>query len=282
MITNSKYSTLFLGSDESWKTFFERDVCYFQKVATTDQIRIQFSGYSSIVTANYENEMGDITSIQVTELIYDQKTGKRQLECFFSVKTAGFYRFNLFVGSTKASAIFKVITEEEKKGTILLTYSHRKNDYDTIFRDENGARRVFQFRVDGGILPSERAQSVENEIFRDQRHDPHQTAAQAFEVSTLRIGSSRGVPTWVGNKINHIFCLSDIFIDGNQAVRNEGSAPSIVRLLENHPLYVFKINIEMDDKETIKGEQAIEKYYLTDNAGKMITTNNGSNITVRR
>jgi hypothetical protein len=128
----------------------------------------------------------------------------------------------------------------------LISYTHRRNEYDTEF-----SQRVFNFRIEGGIYPGDKTQALDNEVFRDQRFAPHQIVAETYEVSVLTVGTKKGVPQWVGRKINDIFKLSDVRVDGVRTVRNESSVPELVQLGVYYPLYVFKLNVEQPDEEGV-------------------------------
>jgi hypothetical protein len=83
----------------------------------------------------------------------------------------------------------------------------------------------------------------------------------------------------VGNKVNHIFLLSDVEVDGIRSVRNESSTPEPVSTGYRNPLYVHKINIEQPDEDV---HTLVDNYgFLTDNDGTCIQDNGGNYIKVR-
>ncbi|MDR1370577.1 MAG: hypothetical protein LBJ72_10725 [Dysgonamonadaceae bacterium] len=280
MIINSKYSSLYLGEEKFWKAFFDRDVCFVQTFASGDEIRVQFRGYSENSTAKYKNQNGTETNLTVNMLYSDSITGLKLFEAAFTIHAIGEYKFTLTNGTESVLSFFSVKTQAELINTVLLNYTHRRNEYDTIFVQENGVRKTFNFRIEGGLYPGDKTQAVENETFRDQRFNPFQTASEVYQISILTIGTGKGVPQWVGNKINHIFNLSNILIDGISTARNESSVPDMIQVAGYHPLYVFKLNIEQSDDDIILGSQKTDVFYLTDNSGNMIVTNSGDNITV--
>jgi hypothetical protein len=141
-------------------------------------------------------------------------------------------------------ARFAIKSIGELCDTVLVSYTHRRDEYDTKF-----LQRVFNFRIEGGIYPGDRTQGLDNEVFRDQRFMPHQITAETYEVSVLTVGTGKGVPQWVGRKINDIFKLSDVRVDGVRTVRNESSVPELIQLGVRYPLYVFKLNVEQPDEE---------------------------------
>jgi hypothetical protein len=271
-ITNSKFSSLSFRDD--WQAFFDTESCYIQKFAVGEQIRIQFTSEASAFTAKYFNENETPTAVPVNQIF--TLDGKFIYEAVFSIQTPGIYRFELTSGpADPIGAYFSIKKPEDLKHTILVSYTHRKNEFDAIF-----INKTFNFRIEGGIYPGEIKQAIENEIFRDQRFSPVQLSAIPYEVRTLVIGSTEGVPQWAGNKINHILSLSNVTIDGIETVRNESSVPELISLGEKNPLYVHKVSIEQPDEDIHIGIDYYE--YLTDNSGNKITDNNGNYIKVRR
>jgi hypothetical protein len=261
MIINSKFSSLCLVKKEQWKAPHDRDVCYIQKFATGEEIRIQFTSPVTGFRAGYMDRNGNDTAVDV-DLLYTD-AGRHLFECVFSVDVKGEYTFyvtgssffdpSTFAGSGYTevcgnvyAARFSVKPPDELHDTVLISYTHRRNEYDTEF-----TQRAFNFRVEGGIYPGDKTQALDNEVFRDQRFTAHQIAAETYEVSVLTIGTNRGVPQWVGNKINSIFKLSDVFVDGVKTVRNESSVPELIQMGTYYPLYVFKLKVEQSDEETV-------------------------------
>jgi hypothetical protein len=174
-------------------------------------------------------------------------------EYVFYIAGSSFYDPETFAGSGSAAicgnvyaARFAIKSCGELCDTVLISYTHRRNEYDTEF-----SQRVFNFRIEGGIYPGDKTQALDNEVFRDQRFAPHQIVAETYEVSVLTVGTKKGVPQWVGRKINDIFKLSDVRVDGVRMVRNESSVPELVQLGAYYPLYVFKLNIEQPDEEGV-------------------------------
>ena len=251
MIVNSKFSSLYLGCKNEWKVPFDQDVCFIQKYAADEELRIQFTGNEQNYYAKYISCSGVETNLAVQLLYTDPVTGYGTFEIFFSISEIGIYCFEISNGTEKVVSYFKIADDVELENTILLRYTHRKNEYESIFINSDNSKKYFSFRIDGGIFPSGKSQAIDNNFFRDQRFTLHQISAQAYEISVLTIGSTKGVPQWVGNRINHIFSLSDISIDGIETKRNEGSTVEIVELSKYYPLFVFKLNVEQSDEEKI-------------------------------
>lgn len=248
MIVNSKFSSLYLGKKGNWKAQFDQDVCYMQKFAIDEEIRIQFVGYTDVFFAEYTDGKNDV---QLDIQLLHQEGDKRIFEVVFSIDKEGVYMFHLTDDDIEAYSYFHVKKEDELQNTVLISYTQEINDFDTIFIDEEGIQKTFNFRIEGGFYPGDKTQAVENEIFRDQRFAPYQLSADTYEVSVLTIGTKKGVPQWVGNKINNIFKLPDVLVNGISTTRSESSIPELIKVSDYYPLYVFKLSIEQSDIEVI-------------------------------
>lgn len=264
MIVNSKFSSLYLGRKESWKASFDQDVCYIQKFAIGEEIRIQFIGFTAGFTAKYVDDTETSVDVEVATLYNNMDYDGRILyELSFCVHTEGMYRLLITNGSDEVDTGFCILPIEKLENTILISYTHRRNEYDVIFLNEDDTKKVFNFRIEGGFYPGDKVQSIENEIFRDQRFESYQTAAESYEISVLTIGSKKGVPQWVGSKINNIFKLSDILVDGIETTRNESSIPELISQSSYYPLYVFKLNVEQADEDRIYKNSSKDRIFDT-------------------
>ena len=261
-------------------TDFDAKVCYVQKYAVNEMMRVQFTGSAISYTAKYISQTGSETGLTVSKLYTDSVSGDSIFEVYFSIGVTGCYCLEISDGSKEFTSCFRIAGSEELENTILLTYSHRRNEYDTVFVNTDGTRRYFNFRVEGGIFPAGISQALDNTFFRDQRFTLHQTTAAAYEVSVLTVGNTKGVPQWVGNRINHIFNASNVIVDGKETKRSDGSTVETVELSKYYPLFVFKLNVEQTDEETLSGNEGAgyEEFLLLAHDGEPILTTNNENI----
>jgi uncharacterized ParB-like nuclease family protein len=168
-------------------------------------------------------------------------------------------RDSLFTVAT--SYIYVVSPDSECiKNTVKISYTHRYNDFDTAFITSDATQLHFDFRVEGGFLYKDIKYDVSANSFRDQRYTQNQLSNLPFRVKTFTAGTRKGVPFWVGEKLNLIFSCSDITIDGVQHVRSEGAAPEVTELKDLYPRYVYRLDVE----ETDNYKQALD--YDTGNA----------------
>ena len=69
MIINSKFSSLWLEKKEEWVAPHDQDVCYIQRYAINEEMRIQLTGFVSDFAAKYTNQEGVDTPLNV-KLLY--------------------------------------------------------------------------------------------------------------------------------------------------------------------------------------------------------------------
>ena len=138
------------------------------------------------------------------------------------------------------------LVTDETDDTVLIEYTNRRNEFDTIFSTNS----LFQFSVEGAFLPQDYTFESQSENFRDQRHVAKTLSGYPIEKKTLSLGGGFGVPRWVASLINNIFSLSNVYVDGDRMVRDEGGSVEMTLLHNDYPLYIYKITLEKSDDIT--------------------------------
>lgn len=275
----SEFSSL---SFSPWRHDFEIDKCYIQKFSQFDKIRCQISiaDDSGVKIKFRDFRTGIVSDVNLIEL--DRKDGFTIY--YFEYENLDFGRYQVFAtnywyNDTISSCIFDVLPPEELENTVLFKYQHFRNEYDVIFTNDEDDYFSFDFRVEGGFLYAEMQSNVENNTFRDQRYNIYQLSANPYKVKPLTIGTAKGVPQWVADKVNFIFSLSDILIGDDVYTRSEGSTPELVSLGSLYPLYVIKIDVEPHDIFSEKKKEYPDTFYLvTEDKEVYITTEDNSRI----
>lgn len=139
------------------------------------------------------------------------------------------------------SEVFEVC--ENPKG-VLIEYTHKDNNsvFDNIFWNDT-TQYVFKFRIVGGFKPSNVSMEVDNEQFVNQKQEIVELYAIPYTTRTFSIGDVNGVPYYIAEHINKIFCLSDVRINGERYVRESNSKPEKVETLGNKELFLWSINL---------------------------------------
>lgn len=127
---------------------------------------------------------------------------------------------------------------------MLIEYTNKDNNsvFDNIFWNENN-QFTFRFRIVGGFKPSGVSLEVDNEQFINQRQEIVELYSIPYITNTLYIGDVNGVPYYIAEHINKIFCLSDVRIDGQLYVREGNSKPEKTETLGRKELFLYSMNL---------------------------------------
>jgi len=232
----------------------ERKRTYFQKFSTIDNIYIQLYGnigQEPILKLFCFDSGRQIRNYTFSEFQVNQS------QSTFTTKieniNEGTYFVELFAnGKTLTSSNPFTITSDESilDYTSLIRYYDKSNNniFNTSF-SENGKIRAFEIRVEAGMKNSESLLFVDNEFFRNQRQETIQLYSQTRKTELFTIGDAIGVPKYIGELINNVFCLSDVEINGKSYVRSENSIPELQVISERHPFFIYKMTIEEKTNE---------------------------------
>lgn len=276
-ISVSEFSSL--NFREDWKLPFQQNIEYVPKFLPSDRIQIQYITTDFTLNPYVENLLtGTITQLTPVLLIDspDCRCYNLIIDNSSVSDDTGFilYFASSPDGDRVENASFCVFME--LPNTILLEYTNRKNANNTIF--DNVDR--FVFRVEGAFLPQEFTFENETEDFRDQRYIPKVLSSFAYETRTLTLGGGFGVPNWVARKINLIFALSSVHVNGVNMVRSEGSSVEVTILGNDYPLYLYKIVLEEGEDHDDSGDGLAEYLRAVDEKKKIIRRTSANDLRV--
>jgi len=129
-------------------------------------------------------------------------------------------------------------------------------------------------------LPQEISFENNTEEFRDQRYVSKILSSTAFEKKTLTLGGGMGVPNWVARKINLIFSLSSVHVEGTPMVRSDGGAVELTEIGKYYPLYIYKIVLEDGEDNEDTGDGIIEYLRAVDEKKKIIRKSSENDLRV--
>ena len=273
----SEFSSLNFRKD--WKLSFQQNVDYIPKFLPTDNIQVQYVVKDFTLNPYLKNICtGEVKQLSPVLLLETESEKCYQLTINNSSISSD-TEFNLYFASDQdgekiKDANFCVCTE--LPDTILLEYTNRKNVYETIF---DGIDR-FLFRVEGAFLPQEISFENNTEEFRDQRYVSKILSSTAFEKKTLTLGGGMGVPNWVARKINLIFSLSSVHVEGTPMVRSDGGAVELTEIGKYYPLYIYKIVLEDGEDNEDTGDGIIEYLRAVDEKKKIIRKSSENDLRV--
>ena len=270
-----------LNFRDDWKLNFQQHVDFIPKFLPSDPIQIQYTLYSDGINPFLRNESDNsVLELSGTLILSDESFKVYNLKIDNSNINQDTC-FTLFFARAKddeplLSSFFEVCMD--LPDTVLLKYTNKRNEKGVIFAGVD----PFYFRINGIFLPQEDSFENESENFRDQRFTLKPLSSNVIEKRTLTLGAHFGVPNWVARKINIIFSLSAVWVDGVSMTRSDGSAVEITSLHNDYPLYIYKIILEESIPVVYNGDTISEIDYAraVDEKKKILRKCSESNIRV--
>lgn len=263
----SKFSSLNFENEN--RKDFEDKVYYAQKVYVNDPIYIQFvADASQTYSYGVINSFGTIVKsglFAVTSINSSYNVLEVEID---NLPVDAFYQFQIYDTTDRTTLLIAqsstFFVTDDTSGTVLLTYTNETNDYDTVFI--NSTVRIFNFRFEGGIMNQGNKYLVEGNSFRNQYQEMRQLYQQPYKTSVLTIGSAKGVPDWVAEKVNLIFCLSNVYIDYQKYVRSEKEVPERSTIVEKYPFFNFNLVVESQSQFFTTSEQLFTAEWIKENS----------------
>ena len=138
---------------------------------------------------------------------------------------------------------FTLISNAEN--TIVLQYTHDANRFDVAFYPDPLNllnKQSFCLRVEGG-LPSDGFSPESKDVFYvDQPHDTILLDSIPFNTYKFMFGNGAGIPNYIAAKINRIFSLNDVKIDGRSYVKSDGAKLEPIRD-KNYPFAAWQLEL---------------------------------------
>ncbi len=142
-----------------------------------------------------------------------------------------------------------IVTDKEEilSDTVLLQFCQTDNRsrYDIATKINNG-KYFFDFRIPGGFRDSEWEFYVENEQFETAQADIIELYSIDILRKKLTIGSSVGVPAWVGELVNKALSCDLFYIDGERFCRVQESTPEVVLSNNEGSRFVYNVNLQQN------------------------------------
>lgn len=113
---------------------------------------------------------------------------------------------------------------ESHDDTTLIKYAHDLNEFGIRFVDSSGDPVViFQKRIHGGFLTEHFTPSSKDTVYTNENYDVTMVKSIPYVTRKLTVGSPRGVPNWVIDKVNRIFSCADVEINNRFWCKVDGA-----------------------------------------------------------
>ncbi len=180
------------------------------------------------------------------------------------------------------------------KDTLLLTYSNKRNIFDTIFRkatskttDYSGNSWVYKsyenlyygFRFKGGIVERDTEYEMESEIFEDQFSYSRLLSGFKKDKFSLVAGDNWGVTNGMGRLFRNALTCSETYLDGERISLADGEIER-EEIGDTYPLFRFvaKISKEHDLFAKVEGTINITLLSLNLDSQTVLSLNESDEI----
>lgn len=210
---------------------------YAQKWQTSDVIALQFPANFGPLNIDLIGKYGEV--VPGGSFVGVQKGAHLDIPGLyiyeFSISLAsippGCYHWRLSNGNFEELHMVSEpqLIKELHPHSVYIQYKNSRFAGDIIF--ETGI--MFNFRVEGsfGFLQP----SANIEAYEDQKANPEILSARPFRIFPLVIGGTFGVPDWVVDLFNLIWCCNYVLVDGKEFARS-GEAQLSFNVIENYPM----------------------------------------------
>ncbi len=239
-----------LNFHDNWQkpSQWKRD--YEQKFLSSDVITVQYAvSETDLTTFLRLKNIVTNEEIEVQPDFLAQEDGYFFRNAVITPLECGRYVAEFVIrGRVKKTSEFGVYSE--LPDTMLFEYYNHKDTETTLFRSP------FQFRCEAEFFPQNEEYLMEQNGFRDYDYDRSLLSGEPYTTYGLSIGGIGGVPTWVGQKLNQIFALSEVFIgeanNRTEYVIADGESVKRVDASAKNPLYQFAVKLERPDDGVIQ------------------------------
>lgn len=223
-----------------WRAPEQEEVTFMQRVGPTDPIRVQFgiSAAAQVPNIYLVNRQTGATST-LSPVQVDASDEYRYYNINQIIPTLGCYRLEFHEnGGLLAYAEFQVTDNLE--GTKLFQYNNYRSGGGVVFISGD----PFYARLEARLFPQNISFGGESNTFRDQAYALRMLSANPVTTYKFYFGGDCGAPIWYGNKINRIFSLSEVLVDGDEYVKSDGAAVEVQTIDNSYPKFNFTLDLE--------------------------------------
>lgn len=217
--------------------------CHLQVFSTTDKIVLQIISTDSTPPAVRVNNLltGSVQSQAMLKIQVNPSLYVHQL-----IKTLPEGCYNISVGGNLYSCDFCVTDNAQTlANTALIEYWHSSNNsaFDALFW--NGTTKIPHYlRIFGGFKSGGVSPKLSGESYRTQKQEIRHLYAVPYTTETITFGTAEGLPSRYADKINRIFCVDNVRIDGVPYARNDQSVPQAHQVGEDSDRYWITLDVE--------------------------------------
>lgn len=248
---------------------FERYIsqpAYLQKWQTSDPVRLQFitasMGLLNIKVYNSKAQFVEqVDAVLQSNISVQLPYTLQYIEIDLSDYEEDDYVFVLCADTTRLAISEWQNIKEDHPETYLFEYYNSFNKLDAYFDTWRPS-----FRIEGLLLPAEPDSTFSE--FEDEPNDLVFLNGVPFEKQKLVIGPGTGLPEWAAIKMNYIFLLDRITLDGERVTRNTESKFEKTEIAIGYPFNKYSLEIRKAHNEF---GLTINDVDVSDNSGRFLS-----------
>lgn len=130
------------------------------------------------------------------------------------------------------------------ENTVKIIYKHDLNDFDCLFFVLGGTYYPgFMMRIEGGVKLDGVSPGGNYTMFQNLDLNPVMLNSTPNTVFRFTFGNNQGIPNYLADKLNRIFSLSTVTIDGVGYARAEGAKLEASGRDQVYPLNIWTVDL---------------------------------------
>lgn len=214
---------------------------YYQKWQTNDFVNLQFVtvGYGALQLSIYDGEMNQVNLIAATitpDTSLQTPYIKQEFNIDLSVYPVGFYQFVVLINGVNLMISEWQQLDADLPNTILIEYYNTKNKPDAYFATWRPALRVEGFFTP--VTPESTSTTYE-----DEPGDTEILSGTAYMKQKVLLGGGSGIPDYLAKKLNRLFLLNRVYLDGVEYTKVGDAKLETVELATGYPMNYYTVDL---------------------------------------
>lgn len=219
--------------------------CYFQKWETTDIINLQcmtrllgpvnvhmYRG-DGLFIGTFSLQQTPTPSVQLPMIMFQGSINLNTIPL-----RDDYYQLICVAGDVETNLVFKsewMHIKAEWPETMLIEYYHNRNKQNMVFSTTYRPQMRLECMIDDYLPKTKLA------MYEDQTADAYMLDGIAYRQFNLWVGDDRGVAPYVTDKLNRIFNLTNVLIDGKGFTREVGEDFEKVQRYDGVPTAFWRL-----------------------------------------
>lgn len=220
---------------------YDSKAVYYQKWQQTDIINLQFLtvGYGGLELQIFDgnkHQIAVITSTILPDTSLQAPYIKQQFSINLSTYADGIYHFVIAVNGKYIAISEWQNLVSDLPDTYLIEYYNTVNKPDAYFKEWRPAIRI------EGFMPPPTPESTST-TYEDEPGDTEILNGTGWMKQKVILGDGYGLPDYMAKKLNKLFLLNRVFIEGVEYTKAGDAKLETVELVQGYPMNYFTVEM---------------------------------------